>query len=102
MHSARHFSFSFTRTKQQPSFYELLKVKTTSNQKEIKLAYYRMAKLHHPDFQAHASDKQKAQAEEYFKDVVRAYETLSCPISRQSYDIEHRINEGVNLDQNTF
>jgi hypothetical protein len=27
-----------------------------------------------------------------------AYETLSNPITRQAYDIENRINEGVNLD----
>ena len=101
----RHFSWanvSFTKSREQPTFYDLLKVKTTSNQKEIKLAYYRMAKLHHPDFQVHASEQQKALAEEHFKDVVKAYETLSCPISRQSYDIENRINEGVNLDQSTF
>lgn len=33
---------------------------------------------------------------------MKAYEVLGNPIQRQAYDIEHRINEGVNLDSQTF
>jgi len=62
-----------------------------------------MAKMHHPDFQsASMTDKQKQEAEDFFKVVVKSYEVLSNPIQRQAYDIEFRINEGVNLDQHTF
>jgi DnaJ-class molecular chaperone len=60
-----------------------LKVKSTSSSKDIKLAYYKLAKKHHPDFQpANATDSQRTEAEEFFKDIVKAYETLSNPIAR--------------------
>jgi len=58
----RPFAFSnmlFTRQREPENFYQVLKVKTTSTQKDIKLAYYKMAKKHHPDFQQHATDKDK-------------------------------------------
>ena len=63
-------------------------MKTTAQQKDIKLAYYKAAKKYHPDFQATASEEEKANAAEKFKKVHKAYEVLSNPISRQAYDIE--------------
>lgn len=90
-------------TKEDETLYQLLKVKTSASQKEVKLAYYKMAKLHHPDFQKSAlTEKQKQLSEDHFKLIVKAYEVLSNPIQRQAYDIENRINEGVNLDSHTF
>lgn len=33
---------------------------------------------------------------------MKAYETLANPISRQAYDLENQLNQGVNLDQATY
>ena len=47
----------------------MLEVASSSNQKQIKLAYYKMAKKYHPDFQFDLSDKEKAEAEVHFKKI---------------------------------
>ena len=67
----------------------MLKVKSTSSPKDIKLAYYKLAKQFHPDFQHDQSDKAKEEAEMNFKRIHKAYEVLSNPISRQAYDIDN-------------
>jgi DnaJ-class molecular chaperone len=69
-----------------------LGIKTTASSKEIKLAYYKLAKKYHPDFNP-GEGKNQDKAAEMFKKVLKAYEVLSNPISRQAYDIEHRIAE---------
>ena len=48
--------------------------------KDIKSAYYRLAKLFHPD--KTGGDEQAA---EHFKKVLEAYEVLSDPVTRQRY-----------------
>jgi DnaJ-class molecular chaperone len=54
-----------------------------------------MAKKYHPDFQGpDISDADREEASEMFKKVQKAYETLSNPIMRQAYDIEHNLNDG--------
>lgn len=59
--------------------YTILGVKTTASGKEIKLAYYKMAKKYHPDFN---TDGDTEKATEIFKKINKAYEVLSNPISR--------------------
>ena len=56
---------------------------------------YKQAKDSHPDFMTGATDDEKARASEEFKKIVKAYEVLSNPLSRQAYDIENNINEDV-------
>lgn len=45
--------------------------------KEIKVSYYKLVKVYHPDL-----NKDKPNAEEKFKEIVKAYETLSDPTKR--------------------
>ena len=68
--------------KEEETLYQVLGVKTNIEQKGIKLAYYKKAKLYHPDFQHDTSAGGKAKAEEQFKKIVKAYEVLSNPIAR--------------------
>ncbi len=62
-------------------FYQTLGVAKTASQDEIKKAFRKLARQHHPD--KNQGDKG---AEEKFKEVNQAYETLSDPAKRKQYD----------------
>jgi DnaJ-class molecular chaperone len=64
-------------------FYEILGVPRGASAEEIKAAYKRLAKLHHPDM---AQPSQKKTAEERFKEINEAYQILSNPEKRRLYD----------------
>lgn len=61
--------------------YDILGVPKTATQEDIKSAYRKLAKQWHPDVN---SDKTLAEAK--FKEINRAYETLSDTASRATYD----------------
>eukprot|EP00286_Rhodomonas_abbreviata_P017669 CAMPEP_0181319174 /NCGR_PEP_ID=MMETSP1101-20121128/17424_1 /TAXON_ID=46948 /ORGANISM="Rhodomonas abbreviata, Strain Caron Lab Isolate" /LENGTH=564 /DNA_ID=CAMNT_0023426743 /DNA_START=33 /DNA_END=1725 /DNA_ORIENTATION=+ len=63
------------------NYYEELGVSPTATQKEIKDAYYSMAKHWHPD-----KNKHDPQAEVKFKKISEAYQVLSDPEKRRIYD----------------
>jgi curved DNA-binding protein len=62
-------------------YYKILDVDRNAEEKEIKKAYRKLAREHHPD--VNPGDKV---AEERFKDINEAYEVLSDPEKRQKYD----------------
>ncbi|MFC4653110.1 molecular chaperone DnaJ [Lactococcus nasutitermitis] len=61
-------------------FYERLGVDKNASQDEIKKAYRKMSKKYHPDV------NKEADAEDKYKDVQEAYETLSDEQKRAAYD----------------
>jgi len=64
-------------------YYQILGVDRKSTEKEIKAAYRKLARKHHPDLH---TGKQKKEAEEKFKQINEAYEVLSDPEKRAKYD----------------
>ncbi len=61
--------------------YDTLGISRDASMEEIKRAYRRLARVHHPD--ANLGDPA---AEERFKQVTSAYEVLSDPARRERYD----------------
>jgi len=62
-------------------YYSTLGVAKTATEKEIKQAYRKLARKHHPD--VNPGDKT---AEARFKDINEAYEVLGDPAKRKKYD----------------
>src|SRR6478609_784530 len=62
-------------------YYSSLGVAKTASQKEIKAAYRKLARKHHPD--VNQGDKS---AEGRFKEINEAYEVLGDPAKRKKYD----------------
>src|SRR5213595_3225596 len=62
-------------------YYSTLGVAKTASEKEIKQAYRKLARKHHPD--VNPGDKA---AESRFKEINEAYEVLGDPAKRKKYD----------------
>src|SRR6266850_1649524 len=62
-------------------YYEVLGLSKTATEDEIKKAFRKLARKHHPD--VNPGDKS---AEEKFKELNEAYEVLSDPEKRKRYD----------------
>lgn len=65
----------------EKDLYEILGVNEKATPEEIKKAYRRLARRHHPD-----ANQGDARAEERFKEISGAYDVLSDPEKRSQYD----------------
>jgi curved DNA-binding protein CbpA len=66
-----------------PDLYSVLSLSRRASSKDIKAAYWALAKLFHPD--VNASDQE---AEGWIKEINHAYEILGDPDARTAYDLE--------------
>ena len=66
---------------QYKDYYEILGVPRKASEADIKKAFRKLAREHHPDVA-----KNKKQAEEKFKEINEAYEVLGDPAKRKKYD----------------
>ncbi len=70
------------------NYYIVLAVPPTASTEDIKKAFRRLAFQYHPD-----KNPGNAAAEEKFKELQEAYEVLSNPVKRRSYDYSFRNRE---------
>eukprot|EP01041_Mallomonas_annulata_P000768 gene768-1465_t len=68
--------------------YEILGIPKTADLKQIKIAYFREAKKHHPDL-----NPGDAKAKDRFQKVAYAYEILSDPVRKAKFDSTGRTEE---------
>ncbi len=64
-------------------YYETLGVPKTATEAEIKKAFRKLARQHHPDV---VKERDKKTAEAKFKEINEAYEVLGDPEKRKKYD----------------
>jgi molecular chaperone DnaJ len=74
-------------------FYVILGVERAASPSDVKRAYRRLARKHHPDI-----NPGDAESEAFFLRVTEAYETLVDPERRQDYD-QHGVRRGGPTDR---
>lgn len=72
-------------------YYKILGVSKNGSAKEIKKAYYQLAKKYHPD-----TNKDDPNASKKFQEVSEAYEILSDDTKRKEYDTFGTTTEQMN------
>ncbi|KAM7419717.1 hypothetical protein PAMA_016687 [Pampus argenteus] len=76
-----HSFHTSSRFANKQDFYEVLGISRTATQKDIKKAYYQLAKKYHPD-----TNPDDPEAKEKFAKLAEAYEVLSDEVKRKQYD----------------
>jgi len=77
----------FARLSQAKNYYEVIDLPPTAKASEIKDAYYALARRYHPDrFHLQSATSMHAKISSAFARITQAYETLTDPSARTSYD----------------
>lgn len=58
------------------SAYKILEIEKTATDDEVKKAYYRMAKKHHPDKVSHLGEELQNKAKEKFQEINKAFDSI--------------------------
>lgn len=90
---AEQRSISTSSTLSQKDYYKILGVAKNSSAKEIKKAYYQLAKKYHPD-----TNKDDPNASKRFQEVSEAYEILSDDTKRKEFDTFGTTTEQMNRE----
>lgn len=71
-----------------PSHYEVLDVATDANREEIRRAYHRQARRHHPDTHSGSGREIVEEAHRRMEAINAAWTVLGDPTRRRAYDAE--------------
>ena len=77
------------------NYYEILQIDKSASPEIIEKAYKTLAKKYHPDLQ---DETHKKEAEEKFKIINEAYQTLSNPQLKASYD-QNMMDNNISQEQ---
>ena len=69
-------SSSSTKSYSSSTAYEILEIKKTATNAEVKKAYRKLVKKHHPDKVMHLGKEHQKGAEEKFREIQKAYEQI--------------------------
>ena len=83
-----------TNTLLKRNYYEILGVTKNASAKDIKKAYYQLAKKYHPD-----TNKGDPDASKKFQEVSEAYEVLSDDTKRKEFDTWGATSEQMEWDR---
>ena len=83
-------------------YYKILEINKSATEEEIKKAYRKLAMKYHPDKFANSSEEEKKKAEEKFKEIQEAYETLSNKKKKEIYDYQNSEEYKKNNRDNEF
>ncbi|CAF3313118.1 unnamed protein product [Rotaria socialis] len=75
-------SFHTSNKRDKKDYYDVLGVPKTATAKDIKKAYYQLAKQYHPD----TTEKKDSATTKKFQEVSEAYEVLSDETKKKNYD----------------
>lgn len=82
----------------QKDYYSILGVDKNASADDIKKAYKKLCLKYHPDRWANATDAEKKEAEDKFKEINEANSVLSDPKKKQSYDLFGNADMGTSAD----
>ncbi|GFR50262.1 hypothetical protein Agub_g12449, partial [Astrephomene gubernaculifera] len=71
-------------------YYRVLGVNPGASQDEIKVAFRKLALLHHPDRHAGATEAKQAESASKFKAITEAYDVLTDDRKRTQYEASVR------------
>ena len=73
------------------TLYEVLGVAPDAPPEEVRRAYLRLARRHHPDFHADASAGERAEADRRMREINEAWAVLGDARRRRRYDVEQKL-----------
>lgn len=81
----------------EKDFYKILGVDENASQADIKTVYKNLAKKYHPD-----KNQGNKEAEEKFKEISEAYETIGDDVKRKQYDASRRMRSSFGNGFSSF
>src|SRR5262249_31846615 len=86
----------------EPDFYAVLGVSASASDAEGGRAFRRLAKLWHPDHYVDAPEPLRERAERRMRSIIRAYDAISTPEARESYDLRRARPAQANRSAGSF